>query len=100
MSKLNVFLTRKKVYMQVILPDEQIHQIQLLIADLIKKEIENRLNNSNLESPFLNKQQACNYLGISNNTLDSWIRKGLPIIKVGKTVRFDKAEINRWLQNQ
>ena len=86
--------------MQVILPDEQIHQIQILISDLIKKEIENRLNNSNLESPFLNKQQACNYLGISNNTLDSWIRKGLPIIKVVKTVRFDKAEINRWLQNQ
>ena len=81
--------------MQVILPDEQIHQIQILISDLIKKEIENRLNNSNLESPFLNKQQACNYLGISNNTLDSWIRKGLPIIKVGKTVRFDKSEINR-----
>ena len=100
MSKLNVFLTRKKVYMQVILPDEQIHQIQLLIADLIKKEIENRLNNSNLESPFLNKQQACNYLGISNNTLDSWIRKGLPVIRIGKTVRFDKDEISRWLQNQ
>ncbi|MDG3132731.1 helix-turn-helix domain-containing protein [Streptococcus suis] len=86
--------------MQVILPDEQIHQIQLLIADLIKQEVENRLDNSNLSSPFLNKQQACEYLGISNNTLDSWIRKGLPIIRIGKTVRFDKAEINRWLQNQ
>lgn len=86
--------------MQVILPDEQIHQIQILISDLIKKEIENRLNNSNLESPFLNKQQACNYLGISNNTLDSWIRKGLPVIRIGKTVRFDKDEISRWLQNQ
>ena len=86
--------------MQVILPDEQIHQIQLLIADLIKQEIENRLNNSNLNSPFLNKQQTCDYLGISNNTLDSWIRKGLPIIRIGKTIRFDKAEINRWLQNQ
>ena len=100
MSKLNVFLTRKQVYMQLILPDEQIHQIQLLIADLIKKEIENRLNNSNLESPFLNKQQTCNYLGISNNTLDSWVQKGLPVIRIGKTVRFDKSEINRWLQNQ
>ncbi|HEL1656126.1 helix-turn-helix transcriptional regulator [Streptococcus suis] len=86
--------------MQVILPDEQIHQIQLLIADLIKQEFENRLNNSNLESPFLNKHQTCKYLGISNNTLDSWIRKGLPVIRIGKTVRFDKAEINRWLQNQ
>lgn len=86
--------------MQVILPDEQIHQIQLLISDLIKQEIENRLNNSNLESPFLNKQQTCIYLGISNNTLDSWIQKGLPTIRIEKTVRFDKNEINRWMQKQ
>lgn len=86
--------------MKVILPDEQVHQIQLLIATLIKQEVENRLNNSNLSSPFLNKQQACDYLRISNNTLDSWIKQGLPVIRVGKTVRFNKSEINRWLQNQ
>ena len=86
--------------MHVILADEQIHQIQLLIADLIKQEIDNRLNNSNLNSPFLNKQQTCDYLGISNNTLDSWIQKGFPIIRIGKTVRFNKTEINCWLQNQ
>lgn len=86
--------------MQVILPEEQVRQIQLLIADLIKLEIENRLNNNGLESPFLNKQQACDYLGISNNTLDSWVKKGLPIIRIDRTVRFDKTEINRWLQNQ
>lgn len=86
--------------MQVILPDEQIHQIQLLIADLLKHEIENQLNNSMLRSPFLNKQQTCDYLGISNNTLDSWIKKGLPVIRIGNTVRFNKNELNRWLQNQ
>ncbi|WP_373760108.1 helix-turn-helix transcriptional regulator [Streptococcus ferus] len=86
--------------MQVILLDKQIHQIQLLIADLIEQEIKNKLNNSNIESPFLNKQQTCEYLGITNNTLDAWIKKGLPIIRVGKTVRFDKAELHRWLQNQ
>lgn len=84
--------------MQVILPDEQVHQIQLLISELIQKEIKNRLENSNIDSPFLNKKQACDYLGISNNTLDSWIQKGLPSIKIGKTVRFNKTEINRWLQ--
>ncbi len=88
------------ISMQVILPDEQIHQIQLMISDLIKNEIESRLNNSNISSPFLNKQEACNYLGISNNTLDRWIQKGLPVIRIGKTVRFDKSEINRWLKNQ
>ena len=57
--------------MQVILPDEQIHQLQ-----------------------------PCKYLGIANNTLDSWIKKGLPVIRVGKTVRFDRIELNHWLQNQ
>lgn len=86
--------------MQVILPDEQIHQLQLLISWLIENEIKNKLDSNNIESPFMNKQQTCNYLSISNNTLDNWIKKGLPIIRVGKTVRFSKSEINRWLQNQ
>lgn len=86
--------------MQVILPDEQIHQLQLLISWLIENEIKNKLDSNNIESPFLNKQQACKYQGIANNTLDSWIKKGLPVIRVGKTVRFDRAELNQWLQNQ
>lgn len=86
--------------MQVILPDEQIHQLQLLISQLIENEITNKLDSNNIKSPFLNKQQTCTYLGISNNTLNSWIQKGLPIIRIGKTVRFDKNEIKRWLQNQ
>ena len=86
--------------MQIILPDEQVKQIQLLLAELITKEIEKKLHHSNLESPFLNKQQACHYLGISNNTLDSWIKKGLPTIKIGKTIRFNKEAINSWLYSQ
>lgn len=86
--------------MQVILPDEQVQQIQHLLAELIEKEIEKKLHHSNLESPFLNKQQTCHYLGISNNTLDSWIKKGLPTIKIGKTIRFNKEAINSWLYSQ
>lgn len=85
--------------MQVILPDEQIHQIQLLLSNLIQKEIEQQLEQSELNSPYLNKQQACDYLGISNNTLDTWIQKGLPSIKIGKTIRFHKEAINCWLNS-
>ena len=66
--------------MQVILPDEQIHQIKRLLGNLIEQEIKNKLHNSHFDSPFLNKKQTCDYLGISNNTLDSWIKKGLPVI--------------------
>ncbi|MFZ2850485.1 MAG: helix-turn-helix domain-containing protein, partial [Lactococcus raffinolactis] len=45
-------------------------------------------------------KQACQYLGIANNTLDNWIDKGLPKIKIGKTIRFNKFEVNRWLESQ
>ena len=85
--------------MQVILPDEQIHQIQLLLSNLINKEIREQLDKSGIDSPYLNKQQACNYLGISNNTLDSWIVKGLPKIKIGKTILFHKDAIDQWLNS-
>lgn len=83
--------------MQVILPDEQIHQIQLLLSGLIQKEIKQQLEQNTLSYSYLNKQQTCDYLGISNNTLDSWIQKGLPSIKIGKTIRFHKDSIDRWL---
>lgn len=83
--------------MQVILPDEQIHQIQLLLSNLIQKEIKQQLEKNTLNCPYLNKQQTCDYLGISNNTLDSWIQKGLPFIKIGKTIRFHKDAIDSWL---
>jgi helix-turn-helix, fis-type:excisionase/xis, DNA-binding len=85
--------------MQVILPDEQIHQIQLLLSNLIQNEIKQQLEKKTLSCPYLNKQQTCNYLGISNNTLDSWIQRGLPSIKIGKTIRFHKDSIDRWLNS-
>lgn len=85
--------------MQIILSQEQIQDIQMIIANLIRQEIVNRLNKSGIRSPYLNKKQACEYLAISNNTLDSWIKKGLPVIRVGKTVRFKTDDLNYWLQN-
>ena len=83
--------------MQVILPTEQVQQIQLMITELLQHEISHFKEDLGLDSPYLNKIQTCQYLGISNNTLDSWIQKGLPVIKIDKTVRFHKNEIDRWL---
>lgn len=83
--------------LKVILLDEQIKEIQNLISNLIEQEINNHLTNLNISSPYLNKLQTCEYLNISNNTLDSWINKGLPTIRIGKTIRFDKNEIHKWI---
>lgn len=87
--------------MNLFIPDdEMVRQLQLLISDTVKKELDKFLDINENINHFLNKKQACKYQGIANNTLDSWIKKGLPVIRVGKTVRFDRAELNQWLQNQ
>lgn len=83
--------------MQVILPVEQIQEIQSMISELLQHEIKHFKEDMGLSSPYLNKIQTCHYLGISNNTLDNWIQAGLPVIKIGKTMRFNKNEIDRWL---
>ena len=80
--------------------DEMVRQLQLLISDTVKKELDKFLDINENTNHFLNKKQTCEYLNITNNTLDKWIKQGLPCIKIGKTVRFSKSEINRWLQKQ
>ena len=70
------------------------------INQAIKKEVKTQLQNQSEYDNLMNKQEACNYLRISNNTLDSWIKEGLPVIRIGKTVRFNKKEVHRWLNNQ
>jgi len=83
--------------MQVMLAKEQTQEIQHMIGELIKEEIKNVREVSGADSPFLNKKQTCRYLGISNNTLDSWIGMGLPYIKIGKSIRFSKESVNHWM---
>ncbi|MDW4580756.1 hypothetical protein SAO30_11055, partial [Streptococcus pneumoniae] len=61
--------------MQVILPTEQVQEIQSMITNLLQNEISHFKEDLGLDSPYLNKGQTCKYLGISNNTLDGWIQK-------------------------
>ena len=83
--------------MLVQLPEEQTQEIQQMIATLIKNEIHHFKEDIGADSPFLNKKLTCNYLGISNNTLDIWIAMGLPYIQIGKSIRFNKESIYQWM---
>lgn len=83
--------------MEVILQEKPVNEIQNLISHLLEDEIEKFREDNGVNSPFLNKKQACQYLGVSNNTLDTWIIRDLPIIQIGKTIRFDKGEIRKWM---
>lgn len=53
-----------------------------------------------INNRYMNKQETCDYLKISNNTLDKWIGYGLPFILVGNTRRFDRVAIDKWLNSR
>ena len=83
--------------MLVQLPEEQTQEIQQMIATLIKNEIHHFKEDIGADSTFLNKKQTYIYLGISNNTLDIGIAMGLPYIRIGKSISFNKKSINQWM---
>lgn len=56
-----------------------------------------------LRSDLLNTEQAAAYLGVTPRTLEVWRctkRHAIPYIKVGRLVKYRKAELDHWLAQQ
>jgi excisionase family DNA binding protein len=62
--------------------------------------VKSTLTQLTINNRYMNKQETCDYLKISNNTLDKWIGYGLPFILVGNTRRFDRVAIDKWLNSR
>ena len=52
-----------------------------------------------MEEELLTVDELCDWLKITRKTSERWRKDGMPFIKVGRTVRFDKAEVLEWLKN-
>ncbi|MDT2745983.1 MULTISPECIES: helix-turn-helix transcriptional regulator [Enterococcaceae] len=84
---------------EILLSDAQLENIRSQLHEVILNEITKTRNQADKNQRYMNKKQTCNYLQISNNTLDSWIKQGLPKIVVSGSTRFDKIAIDEWLAN-
>ncbi|MFC6316417.1 helix-turn-helix domain-containing protein [Lapidilactobacillus achengensis] len=79
------------------------NQQNLTEQELVKNildEVKSTLTQLTINNRYMNKQETCDYLKISNNTLDKWIGYGLPFILVGNTRRFDRVAIDKWLNSR
>ncbi|WP_206911401.1 hypothetical protein IGL98_003370 [Enterococcus sp. DIV0840] len=85
--------------LKILLSENQLLNIKHQLSTLILTEIENTRKQVNLNYRYMNKKQASQYLQISNNTLDSWIKQGLPVIKINGSIRFDRIAIDKWLNH-
>ncbi|MEO1769185.1 hypothetical protein JZO67_001136 [Enterococcus sp. 665A] len=99
-SKQKQFMEVKSMTkIEILLSDDQLSVIAGQLSDLITTEIDKIKKQENLNHRYMNKKQTCNYLQISNNTLDGWIKDGLPIIKIHGSNRFDRIAVDQWLSN-
>jgi excisionase family DNA binding protein len=58
-------------------------------------------NEKDLSSGFLNVQEIANYLELRKSSIYSLVeKKGIPHYRVGRLVRFKKAEIDEWMKEQ
>lgn len=85
--------------LKILLSNDQLVTNKKQLSTHILSEIERTRAQVHLNDRYLNKKQTCHYLQVSNNTLDSWIRQGLPKIKINGTIRFDKVAIDNWLNH-
>ena len=37
---------------------------------------------------------------VSRATIDNWKKQGMPFIKIGRSVRFDEKEIEKWIRER
>lgn len=49
--------------------------------------------------PLLTPDQACAYLGLpSVRAIYQRVRRGMPVVKVGRSLRFDQRELDHWMR--
>ncbi len=52
-------------------------------------------------SPYIDKDALARHLGLSRRTIDNWLQRGMPHLKLGaRRVRFDLREIEAWLHRE
>jgi len=51
-----------------------------------------------MDDKLLTEKDLCEWLQVVRSTVWKWRQDGLPYIKVGKAVRFDKKEVLKWLK--
>ncbi|MCL6558138.1 MAG: helix-turn-helix domain-containing protein [Firmicutes bacterium] len=49
---------------------------------------------------LLTQEELCKWLKISNMTAYRWRKEGMPYIKRGNVVRYDKAKVKEWLERK
>ena len=51
-----------------------------------------------INDEYITTEELRQWLKISKNTANNWRRLGLPFIRFGNTVRYEKEKVQKWLE--
>jgi len=51
-----------------------------------------------VEEEYITTEELCKWLKISKTTANTWRRRGLPFVRVGNAVRYEKIKVKKWLE--
>jgi len=53
-----------------------------------------------VDKEFISVDKLCEWLEISRRTSERWRKAGMPFIKQGNIIRFDKDAVSEWLKTK
>ena len=49
---------------------------------------------------YLTMQELQAKYKVGRGTIDRWQKEGMPCVKIGRTIRFDGMQIEKWIEKQ
>jgi excisionase family DNA binding protein len=49
---------------------------------------------------YITERELCNWLRISRSTAVRRRKEGMPFVKIGKAVRYDKEKVQQWIEQK
>ena len=58
------------------------------------------MNLVGIQEAWLTREDVAEWLGVSTSTVDRMRRGGMPHRKFGRTIRFKRSEVERWIETR
>ncbi|MBC6165744.1 helix-turn-helix domain-containing protein [Listeria booriae] len=86
-------------FLQIGIPEETRREIASLFLDLAHDSTQIAIDELKARD-WLTKKELCNYLNVSQPTIDNFVRLGCPVSRIERVIRFNTKEVNQWLLKQ
>ncbi len=53
-----------------------------------------------MDEEIMTKKEIAVFLKVAQKTIDRWREKGMPCLSSGSVIRFERAKVLEWLENQ